>query len=265
VSAGSGPAAHGLHVVETGPAAASVVLLVHGSMDRAAGLARLARRLDDRFRVVRYDRRGYGRSRPHGGPFRLVEHVDDAISVLDGRCAVVFGHSYGGDVALALAAERPECVTAVAVYEPPLSWLDWWPTTTAGSSALAGGDDPADAAERFMRRLIGDARWEALPAGTRAARRAEGPVMLEELADLRRGPAWPSGAPMPTSVAMCGAEGASHHRRAVEELAVMLPGCRVVAVPGARHAGPLTHAGEVATVISELADGAAVTPERRAP
>jgi pimeloyl-ACP methyl ester carboxylesterase len=242
-----------------------VVLLIHGSMDRAAGLARLARRLDDRYRVVRFDRRGYGRSRPHPGPFRLLDHVEDSIAVLDGRSAVVFGHSYGGDVALALAAARPAQVRAVAVYEPPLSWLDWWPTTTAGSSALAGSDDPADAAERFMRRLIGDDRWEALPAGTQDARRAEGPVMLAELADLRRGPAWPSSARMPPSVAMCGAGGASHHRRAVEELAVMLPGCQVVSVPGARHAGPLTHAAEVAAVVSTLAVDAAVRPVRPAP
>jgi len=29
----------------------------------------LSRRLDDGFRVLRYDRRGYGRSAPHDGPF----------------------------------------------------------------------------------------------------------------------------------------------------------------------------------------------------
>ena len=37
--------------------------------------------------------------------------------------------------------------------------------------------DPAGAAERFMRRLIGDARWERLPQATREARRAEGPAL----------------------------------------------------------------------------------------
>ena len=53
--------------------------------------------------------------------------------LLDGRRALVFGHSYGGNVALAAAARHPELVVAVAVYETPLSWLDWWPGTTAGA------------------------------------------------------------------------------------------------------------------------------------
>ena len=33
------------------------------------------------------------------------------------------------------------------------------------------------AAERFMRRMVGDARWEALPERTRATRRREGVAM----------------------------------------------------------------------------------------
>ena len=38
--------------------------------------------------------------------------------------------------------------------------------TTAGGGRRDGGD-PADAAERFMRRLLGDERWDHLPPGTR--------------------------------------------------------------------------------------------------
>ncbi len=76
---------------------------------------------------------------------------------------------YGGNVALALADRHPELVRAVGVYESPLSWLDWWPGTTAGADALATRGDPAEAAERFMRRLIGDERWHRLPESTRRA------------------------------------------------------------------------------------------------
>ena len=43
------------------PAAVHIVL-VHGSLDRSAGMTKLSRRLEDGFRVARYDRRGYGRS-----------------------------------------------------------------------------------------------------------------------------------------------------------------------------------------------------------
>ncbi len=47
-----------------------LAVLIHGSMDRSAGMLKLSRRLDDTYHVLRYDRRGYGRSRPHPGSVR---------------------------------------------------------------------------------------------------------------------------------------------------------------------------------------------------
>ena len=76
-----------------------------------------------------------------------------------------------------------------SLYETPLSWFDWWPGDSAGGAAMAV-DDPGDAAEAFMRRLVGDEVWERLPAAKREERRAEGASMVSELADLRRSPPW---------------------------------------------------------------------------
>ena len=45
---------------EAGDPDAPLVVVVHGTMDRAAGMLRLSRKLDHRYRVLRYDRRGYG-------------------------------------------------------------------------------------------------------------------------------------------------------------------------------------------------------------
>ncbi|MEX2627004.1 MAG: alpha/beta hydrolase [Ilumatobacteraceae bacterium] len=236
------------HEVGVGP----LVALVHGSMDRSAGLLRLGRQLDGRARVLRYDRRGYGRSTPHDGPFGMDAQVADLACLLQGRRAVVFGHSYGGNVALALAERHPDLVAAVAVYEAPLSWLDWWPGSTSGAAALATQDDPGDAAERFMRRLVGDERWDRLPPSTRAARRAEGAAMVGELTDLRQGPPWsPEGIDVPVT-ALFGGHGATHHRTAMRHLGELIPSCRVEMVPGARHVGPNTHARDVADRLEPL-------------
>lgn len=237
---------------ETGPAEGPLVMLIHGSLDRSAGLLRLSRRLDQRHRVVRYDRRGYGRSRPHAGPFGMDQQVEDVVRLLAGRSAVVFGHSYGGDVALATAARHPALVRGVLAYEPPLSWLPWWPTTTAGSQALAGERDAADAAERFMRRLIGDERWERLPPRTRQARRDEGVVMLGELADLRSRTPWSPAEIQCPVVALAGRRGAPHHRRGVDHLGEVLPAARTVIVPDAKHFGPNTHPDAVAAETAAL-------------
>ena len=80
------------------------------------------------------------------------------------------GHSYGGNVALATVERHPDLVAGVVTYETPLSWLPWWPGDSAGGDAVAWRDDPEEAAERFMRRMIGDERWERLPPSSRASR-----------------------------------------------------------------------------------------------
>jgi pimeloyl-ACP methyl ester carboxylesterase len=247
----------GIWSAEAGDADAPLVALVHGSMDRSAGLLKLSRRLDDRFRVLRYDRRGYGRSAPHDGPFGMEEQVADLVAVLAGRPAVVFGHSYGGDVALALADRHPELVRAVGVYETPLPWVDWWPDSTAGSQARRDGTAPDEAAERFMRRMIGDARWERLPSRTRSARRAEGITMISELVDIDEHVPWDPARITVPAVSMRGSDGRDHHRRSSDHLNAVLADCPIVTIEGARHFGPNTHPDAVAAVLTDLVSRAA--------
>jgi pimeloyl-ACP methyl ester carboxylesterase len=226
------------------------VVLVHGSLDRSAGMLRLSRRLDEAFRVSRYDRRGYGRSVDHPGPFVIGGQVDDLAAVVErapgaGEPVVVIGHSYGGNVALAFADRYPGRVAAIVTFESPLSWEPWWPQDSAGAAALDGGD-PEAAAERFMRRLIGDHRWDRLPPSTREARRREGPARIDELRDLRSGPPWAAERIDVPVLAMYGELGRDQHRRGAETLGRMLPDAEVAMVPGAHHFGPNTHADVVA-------------------
>lgn len=250
----------GLHVEEHGPADGPLVALVHGSMDRAAGFARVTRRLEA-YRVVRYDRRGYARSRPHPGPFGIDAQVDDLVAVLAGRRAVLVGHSYGGDVVLAAAVRHPELVRSVGAFEPPLPWLDWWPSGTAGGRAIAAGDatGAADAAEAFLRRMIGDDRWERLPDGMRADRRSEGEALVGELSDLRAGNApWtPEDLTVPVVVGH-GERGASHHRRGTAWIAEQVPSAELVVIDGAPHGAHLSHSREFAELV-ERAVARAVT------
>ena len=126
----------GLHVVERGPDDTPMVALVHGSMDRASGMWGVVRRLQTDFHVVVYDRRGYARSRSVGGPFDHETQVADLAAVLAGRPATVFGHSNGGNIALAAAQRHPDLVQAVGAYGPPMAWEPWWPVSTASVSAL---------------------------------------------------------------------------------------------------------------------------------
>jgi pimeloyl-ACP methyl ester carboxylesterase len=241
----------GLYVDERGAASerADLVVLIHGSMDRGPSFSRVVTRLSD-LRVLTYDRRGYHRSR-HALPlaYTLEEHVDDLFTVLAGRHVVVAGHSYGGAMALAAAWRRPEQIRAVVAYEPPTPWLPWWPKRSAGGSA-AGARGPEDAAETFMRRVIGDARWERLPERTRARRRDEGHALMAEMASMRD-----DGAPfdatrvsVPTVIAR-GELSAPHHRRGAEALADLIPGAELVEVEGAGHGAHLTHPDAIAAIV----------------
>jgi pimeloyl-ACP methyl ester carboxylesterase len=225
---------------EAGDPAHPLVAVIHGSMDRSAGMLKLSRRLDSDFRVLRYDRRGYGRSFPHPGPFTMDAQVDDLVKLLAGRQAVLIGHSYGGDVALATADHHPDLVAGVAVYETPLSWEPWWPGTTAGSIAVAEAGKPQEAAERFMRRILGDQRWEALPERSKQMRRVEGLAMVEELADLRRNQPWFAANITVPVITSFGSLGAPHHRDGMRYAAELL-GCPVVELPDCRHDAPLSH------------------------
>ncbi|MFP5489304.1 MAG: alpha/beta fold hydrolase [Acidimicrobiia bacterium] len=240
-----------------GPQDGTHVVLIHGSLDRSAGMLKLSRRLDDEMGVTRYDRRGYGRSSPHPGPFDIDGQVDDLDAVVgridgDGRPLVLVGHSYGGNVALSFVDRHPGRVAAVVTYESPMSWEPWWPQDSAGGNAMAWSDDPEEAAERFMRRLIGDDRWERLPPATRTARRREGAAMIGELSDLRRRAPWrPERIDVPVLV-LRGEHGQAHHRLGTDALAAALPDATARTIPGARHFGPNTHPDEVGELVREF-------------
>jgi pimeloyl-ACP methyl ester carboxylesterase len=258
---------HGLAVTERQPKGWSgplVVVLVHGSLDRSTSFARVVRRLPDLHTVV-YDRRGYHRSRDAVPLHTTFDgHVDDLITVIDGRPTVVVGHSYGGDVAIA-AALRPESrssILAVAAYEPPLPWLAEYRSApdAAPRDAAADGDpgDPevaAAAAERFFRRMVGDASWEQLPEQAKAARRADGPALAAELHAIRsiEAPFDVTTMSVPATYG-CGENSAARHRRSVAWLLEHTPGAELFEIGGASHGAHLTHPdGFAAMVRSALA------------
>jgi pimeloyl-ACP methyl ester carboxylesterase len=241
-------------VATTGADDAPHIVLVHGSLDRSAGMLKLSRRLDGEFSVSRYDRRGYGRSIGVGPPFTMEHQVADLVGVIGAAPApcVVVGHSYGGDVALAAAERHPDLIAGVVVYEAPLSWMAWWPGSTAGADARDWAHDPPAAAERFMRRLIGDHRWDRLPPATRDARRAEGPALVGELADLRVDPPWDPSAIEAPVLPVYGSRSLEHHRRSAHVLADLF-GAPAIAIDGAKHFGVNTHPDEVGALVAGFA------------
>lgn len=213
------------------------VVLVHGAMDRGASFIKATRRLPQ-LEVVRYDRRGYGRSIDVPVARDLDVQVRDLHAVVGATPSIVIGHSLGGVLALMLAAQHPDVVLAVGAYEAPMPWMPWWPNGSAGGDAVRTREHDGDeaAAERFMRRIIGDEKWERLPSGTRRARRAEGAALMADLLGMRSGtaPYRFEDLQLPV-VAGRSTTSDAHHRRAADTLAAEVEGAALFVIEGADH------------------------------
>jgi pimeloyl-ACP methyl ester carboxylesterase len=99
--------------IGTGPG----LVVLPGNNRRARHYTKLADALATSHSVHVLDRRGRGDSGPQGPAYSIDREVDDALAVMAQTGAdSVFGHSYGGLVALHVALRRP--VRSLVVYEP---------------------------------------------------------------------------------------------------------------------------------------------------
>lgn len=79
--------------------------------------------LAERYRLIRYHKRGWGESTHTPGPVTIAEHAADAAALLEHlgiRRAHIAGHSSGAAVALQLALDQPEVVQTLCLLEPSL-------------------------------------------------------------------------------------------------------------------------------------------------
>ena len=215
------------------------VVLVNPGWSTAGIWTPLLGLLADRFRLIRYDDRGFGRVactvRPvyqARGPALALDHTGAAL-------VLVVGHSGGGGTALALALDDPERVAALVLIAPGAPDYQWPPDDpyigefvrryTAGDQEglvrlgiatwAAAGDDETAAAEiracgvRVLR--FGELGQEDPPVYDRLGQVRAPAVMVR--GDLEY--------PM---VADC-----------ADAIASRIPGCGRIVVPGADHMLPL--------------------------
>jgi 3-oxoadipate enol-lactonase/4-carboxymuconolactone decarboxylase len=221
-----------------GPGDAPVVLLANslGTTlemwdDQAAALAA-------RYRVLRYDQRGHGRSPAPPGPYTVAELAEDAIALLDrlGIDRVSFcGLSLGGAVGMTLALRAPERLERVVLCCTGMEFLPAEQWDERSAEVRAGGMEAIEAAvlERWFtsaadRGLV--ERFRAMlrscpPEGYAACCAAlAGHDVRGTLGDVR----------LP-ALAIAGDDDPVTPPAKLEAIRDEIPGARIHIVPGARH------------------------------
>ena len=103
------------------------VLMVHGIISDASFFDGAADVLKDKYKVIAYDRRGYGKNEDTLQQFTVAAQAEDAANVIkmysDGP-AWVFGNSAGGLISIELALKFPELVKGLILLEPSLVYDD---------------------------------------------------------------------------------------------------------------------------------------------
>jgi lipase len=117
-----------LHVHRYGPSRPPQILAVHGLTGHGARWQTLATRHLNDFAIVAPDLIGHGRS-SWAAPWSIDANVAALADLLDAeadRSVVVVGHSFGGAVALNLAAARPDLVAALILLDPAVGLDGGW-------------------------------------------------------------------------------------------------------------------------------------------
>ncbi len=173
---------HRIYVEQCGNPDGIPVLVLHGGP--GGGCSPTMRRYFDPqvFRVILFDQRGCGRSRPHASvenntTWHLVADIERLRKLFDVEKWIVFGGSWGATLALIYAQAHPDNVSRLVVRSVFLmtqAELDWfygggvarfWPEQWAKFISLLPVDEQSDVIRAYNKRLFsGDHATEVLYA-----------------------------------------------------------------------------------------------------
>ena len=226
------------------------LVLLHGTAGSSASWRTLPARLADDSRTVAVDRRGRGES-GDGETYALRREAEDVHAVLDavGGDPVLFGHSYGGLVALEAAADAD--LGGLLLYEPAVVAGDHpgGVQRAARMRDLLAAGERERAVELFFRGFGGEALVEEMPIAAIAP--IADTVVREHDVVVRYGvDEFDADVDAPARL-LVGETSDDHVHRAVNAVADRL-GADVVTLEGTGHRGLKTAPGRLEAAVREF-------------
>ncbi len=154
---------HSLHYEFCGDGDAPPLVFLHQGLGASAEWQAQVDHFASRYRVITFDRWGYGRSdvRPRFEHAYLWEDAQEAIALLDHlwvQDACLWGHSDGGTIALIVAGLRPDLVRAMVI---EAAHIYYEPKIGEGIGAMLAKVHSRASVQAYLAALHGN-RWQAL-------------------------------------------------------------------------------------------------------
>ena len=162
---------HTVYMEQCGNPQGLPVVVLHGGPGGGCSPAMRRYFNPDVYRIILFDQRGCGRSRPHASvqdntTWHLVEDIELIRETLDIDGWIVFGGSWGATLSLIYAQEHPEAVRALVlrgVFLMTKRELDWfyqggasifWPEVWQRFERLIPSDERGDMIAAYNKRLF---------------------------------------------------------------------------------------------------------------
>ena len=219
--------------------------------------------LGQRWQVLRYDARGYGRSAAPDGPFAHTADLKALLDHVEVESAYVLGLSMGGLIAIDFALAYPESTDALVAADTLLGGYRWKQLGRSIASVHSTGRESGVEAAKDLwlsldllgpamerpnvasrvREIVADySGWHWL---NRAAVRGEEPLAIERLEDITA-----------STLAIVGERDLPDFHVITDALCRRIPGARKVVIPGVGHMAnmedPATFNQTVETFLSSL-------------
>jgi len=227
------------------------VVLLHAGVGDARMWDPVVEQLRDRYRLIRYDVRGYGRSPAPTAPFSKLADLVAVLDYFELNAAHLVGCSMGGQIAMDCAIAHPDRVRTLTLLAPGLSGYEWPDDPGDEQAMMAVANQDLDAITEFVLKYWGqgqgtDPQTDAIVA--QQASDSSKAWLTEEFEEREPSAVDRLGEITQPTVLLVG----DRDYAVIEDIAALvverIPGARRVDAPGVDHFVPL----RVPDLVSEL-------------